>query len=58
MRYRVTTKEGKVQEFDAPFMESSIRKTMGLPLTAKIEVIIQGDSNGQTSTTVEQTVAS
>jgi hypothetical protein len=39
MRYRVTTKQGEVHEFDSPFQPESLRKSMGLPLTAKIEVI-------------------
>ncbi len=39
MRYRVTLKTGEVHEFDSPFAELSLRKSMNLPLTAKIEVI-------------------
>ena len=39
MRYRVTTKQGDVHEFDSPFQQDSLRKTLNLPLTAKIEVI-------------------
>lgn len=41
MRYRVTLKNGEVHEFNSPFQEESLRKSMGLPLTAKIEVINQ-----------------
>ena len=39
MRYRVTLKSGEVHEFDSPFKPDSLRKSMNLPLTAKIEVI-------------------
>jgi hypothetical protein len=39
MRYRVTLKTGEVHEFNSPFQPESLRKSMGLPLTAKIEVI-------------------
>ena len=39
MRYRVTTKQGEVHEFDSPFQPESLRKSMGLPLTATIEVV-------------------
>ncbi len=39
MKYRVTLQKGEVHEFDSPFHPESLRKSMGLPLTAKIEVI-------------------
>lgn len=39
MRYRVTLQTGEIHEFNSPFQEESLRKTMNLPLTAKIEVI-------------------
>lgn len=45
MRYRVTTKNGEVHEFDSPFHPDSLRKSMGLPLTAKIEVVQPKESN-------------
>jgi hypothetical protein len=41
MKYRVTTKQGEVHEFTSPFQPDSLRKSMNLPLTAKIEVIEQ-----------------
>ena len=39
MKYRVTLKNGEVHEFNSPFQPESLRKSMGLPLTATIEVI-------------------
>lgn len=41
MRYRVTLKSGDVHEFNSPFHIDSLRKSMNLPLTAKIEMIDQ-----------------
>lgn len=45
MRYKVTLKSGEVHEFDSPFHPDSLRKSMNLPLTAKIEVISNGQEN-------------
>lgn len=45
MRYRVTLQDGQVHEFDSPFREDSIRKTLNLPLTAKIELIQPKEQN-------------
>ena len=39
MKYRVTLKSGEQYEFDSPFHPDSLRKSMNLPLTAKIEVV-------------------
>jgi hypothetical protein len=41
MRYKVTLKDGTIHEFNSPFQPDSLRKSMGLPLTAKIEVLEQ-----------------
>jgi hypothetical protein len=45
MRYRVTTKTGEVHEFNSPFLPHSLRKSMNLPLTHKIEVLPDEDRN-------------
>lgn len=50
MRYRVTMKNGDIHEFNSPFQPDSLRKSMNLPLTAKIEVLQENDNGNQHQT--------
>jgi hypothetical protein len=47
MRYKVTLQSGEAHEFDSPFHVDSLRKSMNLPLSAKIEVVTKPGPEAQ-----------
>jgi hypothetical protein len=39
MKYRITLKNGESYEFNSPFTPESLRKSMNLPTSTKIELV-------------------